>query len=62
MGECEWKDKGITVAEGEAVRFLKKFKKVKVCKGGKLKYKKIANTKFSLACGGCAWYFFYLYS
>ena len=30
--------------EGEAVRFLKKFKKVKICEDGKLKYKKIADT------------------
>ena len=38
--------------EGEAVRFLKKFKKVKICEDGKLKYKKIADVELSLACNG----------
>ena len=42
----------MTVKEGEAVRFLKKFKKVKICEDGKLKYKKIADVTFSLACNG----------
>ena len=40
------------VKEGEAVRFIKKFKKVKICQGGKLKYKKISETPYTLACNG----------
>merc|ERR1711935_253127 len=54
--ECEWKEKEITVAEGEAVRFLKKFKKVKLCLDGKLKYKPIKDVESTLACNGCSWY------
>ena len=52
LADCEWKEKEITVKEGEAVRFLKKFKKVKICEDGKLKYKKIADTTYTLACNG----------
>merc|ERR1711934_1305676 len=52
--DCE--EKEITVQEGEAVRFLKKFKKVKVCLDGKLKYKPIKDVEFTLACNGCSWY------
>ena len=65
--ECEWKEKEITVQEGEAVRFLllllllmmivtirflKKFKKVKLCLDGKLQYKPIKDVEFTLACNG----------
>ena len=35
-----------------AIRFLKKFKKVKVCLDGKLKYKPIKDVEFTLACNG----------
>ena len=52
LGDCEWKEKKRMVKEGEAVRFLKKFKKVKICQGGKLKYKKISETPYTLACNG----------
>ena len=52
LSDCEWKEKELTVKEGEAVRFLKKFKKVKVCEEGKLKYRKIADTDYTLACKG----------
>ena len=52
LADCEWKEKEITVSEGEAVRFLKKFKKVKICEDGKLKYKKIKDVDFTLACNG----------
>merc|ERR1712228_408634 len=55
LGDCDWKEKKRTVKEGEAVRFIKKFKKVKVCEDGKLKYKKIAETDFTIACNGCGW-------
>ena len=34
------------------IRFLKKFKKVKVCLDGKLKYKPIKDVEFTLACNG----------
>merc|ERR1719273_1712756 len=54
--DCDWKEKDITVQEGEAVRFLKKFKKVKLCLDGKLKYKPIKDVEFTIACNGCAWY------
>ena len=43
---------GVVVAEGEAVRFLKKFKKVKLCEGGKLKYKKRSEVEVVPACNG----------
>ena len=42
----------MVVAEGEAVRFLKKFKKVKLCEGGKLKYKKRSEVEVVPACNG----------
>ena len=35
-------------------RFLKKFKKVKLCLGGKLQYKPIKDVEFTLACNGNA--------
>ena len=34
------------------IRFLKKFKKVKLCLDGKLKYKPIKDVQFTLACNG----------
>ena len=52
MSDCEWKKKKITVKEGEAVRFLKKGGKVRICEDGILKYKKIADVQFTLACNG----------
>merc|ERR1712179_352433 len=54
--DCDWKEKDITVREGEAVRFLKKFKKVKLCLDGKLQYKPIKDVEFTVACNGCVWY------
>merc|ERR1712055_536405 len=56
LTDCDWKEKDITVKEGEAVRFLKKYKKVKICLDGKLQYKRIADVEFSFACSGCGWY------
>ena len=35
-------------------RFLKKFKKVKLCLDGKLQYKPIKDVEFTLACNGNA--------
>ena len=37
---CEWKKKGITVQEGEVVNFIVAAKKVGICEGGRIKYKK----------------------
>ena len=34
------------------IRFLKKFKKVKLCLDGKLQYKPIKDVEFTLACNG----------
>ena len=57
--DCEWKQKGITVNEGEVVGFIpqKKFtpKKVKICeKNGKLKYKPEEDVApgYKIACNG----------
>ena len=57
--DCEWKQKGITVKEGEVVGFIpkKKFtpKKVKICeKNGKLKYKPEEDVApgYKIACSG----------
>ena len=36
------------------LRFLKKFKKVKLCLDGKLQYKPIKDVEFTLACNGNA--------
>ena len=36
----------------DATRFLKKFKKVKLCLDGKLKYKPIKDVEFTIACNG----------
>ena len=52
LADCLWKEKGITVGEGEAIGFNKKMKKVKVCKDGKIKVKKEKLVKFTLACNG----------
>ena len=36
----------------DVIRFLKKFKKVKLCLDGKLKYKPIKDVEFTIACNG----------
>ena len=43
------------------IRFLKKFKKVKLCLDGKLKYKPIKDVQFTLACNGIQIFVFVIY-
>ena len=53
--DCEWKEKGVTVKEGEVVGFVKVPKKVKICeKNGKLKYKREKDVApgYKIACNG----------
>eukprot|EP00092_Neocalanus_flemingeri_P065278 GFUD01079327.1.p1 GENE.GFUD01079327.1~~GFUD01079327.1.p1 ORF type:complete len:109 (-),score=22.99 GFUD01079327.1:59-385(-) len=61
LADCKWKEKGITVKEGEVVGFIPKKKftpqKIKICeKSGKLKY--IPETDapgYNIGCNGCKW-------
>ena len=52
--DCEWKQKGIIVKEGEVVGFSRVSKKVKICERNVLKYKleKDVALGFKMACNG----------
>ena len=52
--DCEWKKKGITVQEGEVVNFIVAAKKVGICEGGRIRYKKESKVDpgYTLACNG----------
>ena len=52
LSDCLWKQKGLTVGEGEAIGFKKKSGKVKICQDGKIKVKKEKLVKFTIACNG----------
>ena len=52
--DCKWREKGITVKEGEVVGFVRVPKKVKICKKNVLKYKleKDVAPGYKIACNG----------
>ena len=52
--DCKWREKGITVKEGEVVGFSRVSKKVKICEKNVLKYKleKDVAPGFKMACNG----------
>ena len=52
LSDCLWKQKGLTVGEGEAIGFKKKTGKVKICQDGKIKVKTEKLVKFTIACNG----------
>jgi hypothetical protein len=48
--DCKWREKGITVKDGEVVGFSRVSKKVKICEENVLKYK--LATGYKIACNG----------